>query len=272
MEPDDLQVGRILSRREVMKLVAVGGAAAFAGFDRVMAQSKGPAVAVPPCVVRPEQTEGPYFVDRQLQRADIRTEPSTKVARPGMPFELTFNVSKLGAGSCAPLAGAVVDVWHCDAAGVYSGVADATFGNTVGQKFLRGVQTTDRNGRAAFTTIFPGWYGGRAVHVHFKIRTNAAPGAYEFTSQLYFDESLTDTIHAQPPYAAKGRRDTPNSADGIFKAANGTQLILAASRNAEGYAGAFDIGLDLSDAKVGRGDADAAPGRGRRGRGGSPRS
>lgn len=270
MDNDDLPVGRVLSRREVVKLVTLGSAAAVAGFEGLLAQSKAPGVAVPPCVVRPEQIEGPYFVDRQLQRSDIRTEPSTHVARPGVPLAMTFNVSQLGAGRCAPLTGAVVDVWHCDAAGVYSGVSDSTFGSTVGQKFLRGTQTTDRNGRVAFTTIFPGWYAGRAVHIHFKIRTSAAPaGAYEFTSQLYFDEGLNDAVHALQPYAKKGKRDTLNRADEYYNS-GGAQLILAATGTAQGYAGTFDIGLDLSDATVGRRDAAAPSGRGRRGGGDRP--
>lgn len=267
MDNDDLPVGTVLTRREVMKLVTIGGIAAFAGLDLVAAQSSGPAGALPACVVRPEMIEGPYFLDRQLQRADIRTDPSTSVARPGVPLEVAFSVSHLGAGRCAPLAGAVVDLWQCDAAGIYSGVSDPRFGDTKGQKFLRGVQTTDKSGRAAFLTIFPGWYAGRAVHLHFKLRTNAAPaGAYEFTSQLFFDEGLIDVVHAQEPYAAKGRRDTMNSADGFYPA-GGSKLMLAPVKTPQGYAATFDIGLDLSDAAVGRPDSGGGRGAGRRGGG-----
>jgi protocatechuate 3,4-dioxygenase beta subunit len=262
MDNDDLPVGRVLSRREAMKLVTIGGMAAFAGLERAAAQSPGPAGAVPACVVRPEMVEGPYFIDHHLRRSDIRTEPSTKVIRPGVPLALAFSVSRLGAGRCSPLAGAIVDLWHCDASGVYSGVSDPSFGNTEGQKFLRGLQTTDRNGRAAFLTIFPGWYAGRAVHLHFKVRTTAAPaGAYEFTSQLFFDEGLIDVVHAQAPYAAKGRRDTANKADQFYPS-GGPQLMLAPAKTAQGYAATFDIGLDLSDAAVGRRDTEGGRGAG----------
>lgn len=98
---------------------------------------------------------------------------------------LTFNVSRVASNACAALSGAIVDVWHCDAAGVYSDVSDTGF-RTVGQKFLRGYQATDSNGAASFTTIFPGWYSGRAVHIHYKIRPDAASSSgYEFTSQLF---------------------------------------------------------------------------------------
>lgn len=132
----------------------------------------------PTCVVRPQQTEGPYFVDERLNRSDIRTEPSDGSVKEGVPLDLTFNVSRSDSiSSCTPLAGAIVNVWQCDALGEYSDVQDAAEGfDTRGQKFLRGYQVTDKNGTARFTTIYPGWYKGRAVHIHFKIRTDPDSG------------------------------------------------------------------------------------------------
>ena len=118
----------------------------------------------------------------------------------GVPLRLVFHVSQVDGRSCKSLTGATVDVWHCDALGVYSDVTDRSF-NTVGKKFLRGYQVTDTNGTVELVTIYPGWYQGRTVHIHFKIRTDSASGRdYEFTSQLYFNDSLTEQIHAQPPY------------------------------------------------------------------------
>jgi len=147
----------------------------------------------------------------------------------------------------------MVDVWHCDAAGVYSGVRDRSF-DTTGQKWLRGYLLTDANGLAEFTTIYPGWYSGRAVHIHFKIRTKGADGAdYEFTSQLFFDEATTDQVHAQPPYAAKGERDTPNASDGIYRN-GGAQMLLTPTLAESGYAAHFPIALDLSNAATGQSD------------------
>jgi protocatechuate 3,4-dioxygenase beta subunit len=140
------------------------------------------------------------------------------------------------------LAGALVDVWHCDALGAYSDVRDRTF-DTVGQKFLRGYQLTDDSGAVTFQTIYPGWYSGRAVHIHFKVRTS--PGerrGRELTSQLYFDEGITDRVHARAPYAGKGRRDTRNATDGIYRR-GGSQLVLPVTPQGEGYHGAFDIAL-----------------------------
>jgi protocatechuate 3,4-dioxygenase beta subunit len=194
-------------------------------------------------VVRPELTEGPYFVDERLLRSDIRSDPSDGSVREGVPLEIVFRVSEIGAG-CVPLSGAAVDVWHCDAEGVYSDVTDRGF-STVGQKFLRGYQVTDANGEARFTTIYPGWYQGRAVHIHFKIRTDidAAQG-YEFTSQFFFDESVTDAVHAQEPYASKGYRTLKNESDGIYRQ-GGSELVLQTVKAGDGYTATFDIGLQI---------------------------
>jgi protocatechuate 3,4-dioxygenase beta subunit len=137
-----------------------------------------------------------------------------------------------------------VDIWHCDALGVYSDVQDPGF-NTTGQKFLRGYQVTDAHGEARFVTVYPGWYAGRTVHIHFKIRTvPLAQRRFEFTSQLYFDDVLTDRVHADPPYAVNGPRTVRNQHDGIFRR-GGDQLMLAPTTAADGYAAAFAIGLQL---------------------------
>jgi len=241
---DDHGLGRILSRREVLAFIGAAGAAGAGALlwrpDIVEAQTV-------PCVVVPEQMEGPYFVDEKLNRSDIRTDPGDGQSKPGTPLEVALRVSRVGAGgACAALAGAVVDIWQCDAAGLYSDVRDTQVKfDTRGQKFLRGHQVTDAQGLARFTTIYPGWYPGRAVHVHFKIRTNPAGArGNDFTSQLYFDEALTDKVHAQAPYAAKGRRNMTNEKDGIFRN-GGKQLMLKLADKSGGYAGTFDIALKI---------------------------
>jgi len=227
MTSDDAPAGRPLTRREIVALVGLAGAGLLAGR----------AAASPLCVVRPQQTEGPYFIDEKLNRADIRSDPASGEVRPGVALQLMFNVSALRGGSCAPLAAASVDVWHCDALGAYS---DRT------QKFLRGYQVTDGAGVARFTTIYPGWYQGRAVHVHFKVRTDPAAGrGREFTSQIYFDEAVTDQISALEPYARRGQRRLRNDADGLFRN-GGRQLLVAPTRNGQGYAATFDLALTTS--------------------------
>ena len=196
------------------------------------------------CVVTPDQTEGPYFVEERLNRSDIRVDPSTGAVKAGVPLSLTLRLSSLSAGTCAPLAGTLVDVWHCDALGMYSDVRDGRF-NTVGQKFLRGYQVSDASGIVTFQTIYPGWYTGRAVHIHFKVRTNPAGSrGREFTSQLYFDEAMTDAVHAKAPYNTKGRRNTLNAADGIYRN-GGRQLTLPLVAQAGGYGATFDIGVKM---------------------------
>lgn len=202
------------------------------------------AAAIPGCVVRPEQTEGPYFVDTRLNRSDIRSDPARDGAvAAGTPLQLTFNVSQLAAAACTPLAGAMVDVWQCDALGVYSGVSDPQF-DTSGQQFLRGHQITDARGIARFTTIYPGWYPGRAVHIHFKVRTQpVAARGYEFTSQLYFPDAVTDVVHAQPPYATKGTRDRRNEQDRIYNGSGGSRLVVTPERAGDEYAATFEIAL-----------------------------
>jgi protocatechuate 3,4-dioxygenase beta subunit len=188
--------------------------------------------------------EGPYFVDKRLNRSDIRSDPTDGQVRLGTPLALTLQVSRLNAGGCQPLPAAQVDIWHCDALGIYSDVQDPGF-NTIGRKFLRGYQMTDARGEARFITLYPGWYPGRTVHIHFKIRTTpAAKRSFEFVSQLYFNDELTDRIHAAPPYAANGPRTARNPHDWIFRQ-GGDRLMLAPTALAVGYEASFPVSLQL---------------------------
>jgi protocatechuate 3,4-dioxygenase beta subunit len=245
MSGDDITIGRVLTRRRALALLGAGGIAGLAG-SRLLAPvtARAQATGAPGvCVVRPALTEGPYFVDVKLDRSDIRSDPADGTRRPGAPLRITLRVSRLAGGACAPLPGAVVDVWHCDAAGVYSDVADPQ-GSTVGHRFLRGFQTTDAGGLVAFTTIYPGAYPGRAVHVHFKVRAAAGAGrAHELTSQLFFDDALTDRVYARPPYTGASRR-MRNARDGIYRQAGG-QLTMPVVPSGDGYAGAFDLALEI---------------------------
>jgi protocatechuate 3,4-dioxygenase beta subunit len=215
-----------MTRREAVALVGLSGIALLA--RRSAAQGTG---RVPACVVRPQQTEGPFFIEDKLNRSDIRTDPGRSDARPGTVLQLAFAVSRLSGGACAPLSGAQVDVWHCDALGAYSDGA---------QKFLRGYQVTDDTGAARFVTIYPGAYQGRAVHIHFKIRLTAQK--QEFTSQIYFDEAVTDRVYALEPYARNGPRRLRNDGDGLFRS-GGRQLLVTPTPSGAGYATTFDIAL-----------------------------
>jgi protocatechuate 3,4-dioxygenase beta subunit len=189
-------------------------------------------------------TEGPFFVDEQLNRSDVRSDPATGAVKEGALLTLALYVTRVAAGACAPLPGALVDIWHCDADGLYSDVRDPR-SSTVGQQFLRGQQVTDSDGRVEFVTIYPGWYPGRTVHIHFKVRGQAdGGGTFDATSQLFFDDALTDAVFERAPYAARGTRTTRNENDGIY-GSGGDQLIVAVAPEGEGYQGRFDIGLAL---------------------------
>lgn len=163
----------------------------------------------------------------------------------GVPLSLVLRVATVSADACAPLAGAIVDVWHCDAAGTYSGV-DSRGRPAAEGYFLRGYQVTDSRGAVRFITIYPGWYPGRAVHIHFKVRARDKTGASrELTSQLYFDDALTDRVHARQPYARRGQRAMKNNRDGLFRD-GGRELMLPVIEDGQGYAATFDIGLRMA--------------------------
>jgi protocatechuate 3,4-dioxygenase beta subunit len=292
LHDDDKPVGRLLTRREVLILLGGSGAALAAGLTlptllnaqgtatpapRVTATSTvthsasaggATPTAAPLCVVRPELSEGPFFIDQQLMRMDVRIDPSNDTIADGTPLRLVYRVVDVTGGVCQPLEGAQVDIWHCDAAGEYSGVEARNIANT-DQLWLRGAQVTGADGRAEFVTIVPGWYPGRAVHIHFKIRVqNQAEQTYEFTSQLFFDPQQIEQAYAAPAYRARGLPNTANDRDGIYRASEDlltldlqpltTDELEALKLNeitlADGYSATFDIGLDLADARTGAAD------------------
>jgi protocatechuate 3,4-dioxygenase beta subunit len=207
-------------------------------------------------------TIGPYFVDEQLNRSDIRSDSADNSVKEGLPLTLNIVVASVGDNSCTPIEGAQVDIWHCDAQGQYSGVSDQG-ADTTGQDFLRGYQLTDANGGVQFQTIYPGWYSGRAVHIHFTIRTPGADGGdYQFTSQFFFDDTLTDQVHALEPYASNGQRDTRNTNDNIFSGGGDQLLLNLQGDTTNGYAGSMSIALDLTDTETGASDINSGGGPG----------
>lgn len=228
----DDHLERPITRRS--SLLALGGlAAGVLGWklDDARAAGDGPAGVASgaiSCVLTPEMTEGPYYVSGEKVRSNI-TE-----GRPGVPLALALTV--VDASTCKPIKGAAVDIWHCDALGVYSGVQ----GNT--GTFMRGVQRTNASGLAHFTTVYPGWYTGRAVHIHVKVHIG---GNVMHTGQFFFDDALTDAVYTRAPYNTRGARDVRDSSDSIYRN-GGSKSLLAVKKNGPGYAGAITMGVHRS--------------------------
>jgi protocatechuate 3,4-dioxygenase beta subunit len=175
------------------------------------------------CTLYPEQTEGPFYIDLDSLRRDI-TE-----GKAGMPLSVVVQVQN---ERCVPLKDVAVDLWQCDAAGVYSGFPGQLGGlDTTGETFLRGTQVSDTAGVAAFDSIYPGWCPGRTTHIHFKVHTSSTT---EATSQLYFPEDVTAEIYGTTPYDTRGPKDTPNAADGIA-IANPAPLATVAGDTSSGF-------------------------------------
>ncbi len=200
----------------------------------------------------PTVTEGPYWVDEKLFRSDIRTDPSTGAARAGIPLTLTINVENLTSG-CGVLAGAYVDIWHCDAKGIYSDESTYNPGggtgsvNTSGQKFLRGYQITDANGQVQFTTIYPGWYSGRTIHIHIRVRSySGATVLSNFVTQVFFDDAVNDTVLSQAAYSRTGTRDTTNARDMVYNTTNKERMLATVTGDVTaGYSAVLTIGANF---------------------------
>jgi protocatechuate 3,4-dioxygenase beta subunit len=183
------------------------------------------------CVLAPEQTEGPYYLEGDKVRRNI-TE-----GKPGMP--LTLNLKVVDASTCNAIKGATVDIWHCDAGGVYSGGQQA-----VGRTFLRGIQKTNAQGIATFQTVYPGWYQGRTVHIHVKVHL---AGNVVHTGQLYFPDALTDAVYKRAPYSNRPGRETRNVDDGIYHTGGRrSSLSLRKRTKGAGYVGAITMGVQRS--------------------------
>ena len=167
------------------------------------------------CVLLCETTAGPCTTTNTPTRQDISEGVS------GLPVRLALRFVD---ESCAAIPGASVEIWHTHRKGVYSGQTPSPAFCSGGDPqaplnmSFRGVQVTDSTGRVNFDTCFPGWYPGRAIHIHFRVTFNNQTFA---TSQLFFDEALTSEIFAtHPEYEEFGQPDTTQQTDGVIGGAN----------------------------------------------------
>ena len=206
-------------------LAVAGSAPAAWQVEEAGAGPRAVASGAVTCVLSPELTEGPYYLRGEAVRRDI-TE-----GKPGTPLRLRLTV--VSASTCKPIKGAAVDVWHADAGGVYSGVSGQT------GTFLRGIQKTDHNGLAVFDTIYPGWYRGRAVHIHVKVHTG---GRVVHTGQFFFPDALTDEVYKAAPYSSRGKPDMTDASDSIYRN-GGSKSVLSVKASGGGYVGSIVMGV-----------------------------
>jgi protocatechuate 3,4-dioxygenase beta subunit len=257
-----------LTRRRALGLAGLAGAAYVAGplkpFGSDPAADPEAAGAAATCVLAPEVTEGPYWVDERLDRSDVTGGQS------GVPLSLALYVYRAD-DSCEPEKGAIVDIWHCNAAGLYS---DEASNSTGGQTWLRGYQETDAIGLASFKTIYPSWYAGRTIHIHVRVRTfSGTSTTYDFTTQIFFSESDSAAVLATSPYDSRSGRDTTNASDMIYRQEEtaGNVLVPTLSGSASaGYSGT--VGIGLSGLPAGTGSAAGSGGSGSSGSSGSSTS
>jgi protocatechuate 3,4-dioxygenase beta subunit len=219
----------LLTRRNTLLRLA-GLVGAGLGIEALKAGDgpAGVASGAVKCVLTPEQTEGPFYIENEKVRRNITD------GRRGTP--LTLRATVVDASTCKPIKGAAVDIWHCDAGGVYSGFGQGASSRT----FLRGMQRTNASGLALLKTIYPGWYQGRTVHIHVKVHVG---GNVVHTGQLYFPDSLTDKVFRKAPYKSRPGRTTRNSNDFVFANGGKNSMLSVRADGAGGYVASITMGV-----------------------------
>ena len=216
-----------LARREVLGVLGATGAAFALGCSNSPTRASGGSSSGS-CAVTPSETAGPFPSLTDLYRSDIRE------GRTGVLLTLTLKVVNVSNG-CSAVSGADVEIWHCDVTGNYS-----QYGAQVGQTFLRGIQTTNANGEVTFTTIYPGWYQGRATHIHLEVKVN---NVVVKVSQMAFPESVNNAVYSSGTYASRGLNPTSNPSDGIFADSLSDELVTPTGSPAAGYTASWQIGI-----------------------------
>jgi protocatechuate 3,4-dioxygenase beta subunit len=225
-------------------VLAVGAAAPQAPTTATTTDAT-PAAAAAVCTLTKEMTEGPYYLDGALVRADV-TE-----GKAGIPLKLALTV--VDDSTCATIPGALVEIWHSDALGEYSGyVGNNGHSEADDGTFLRGGVLTNSSGLATITTIYPGWYRGRAIHIHLKVHTGVTVsngkytgGTVVNTGQLFFDETVTTAVAKVSPYSTNKVTRTTLSQDSIY-GGGGAQdgLLTLSGSTGAGYTGTLTLGVD----------------------------
>ena len=220
-----------------------GDAAASTGTDTTGTSTGTGSSSSGDCVVTGIETAGPYptKTPSSLERSDITD------GQAGVPLTVKITIKNAN-NSCAVLKDAIVDVWHCTAVGYYSEyVVNPGSGYTsvdgTSQHYLRGRQTTDSNGLVTFTTIYPGWYGGRAPHIHVHVYNSS--GTSLLVTQIAFPADVCNTVYTTASdYKAHGTQDTANTADMVFKDSLDTELATVTGSVSAGYTLTHSITVD----------------------------
>jgi protocatechuate 3,4-dioxygenase beta subunit len=246
---DDRNANSRLTRRQTLGITGAAGSAVVLGGGAAKLLSRmaeepdevTAAMAARACKLTPEVTEGPFYVALDRIRRDIAE------GRPGVP--LTLKVRVIDVKKCRPVHSAAVDIWHCDAGGLYS---DESSNGTAGQTFLRGVQLTNKKGFATFQTIYPGHYTGRATHIHLKVHIGGKArggtlrgGHVSHTGQLFFGEGANSSVYSLAPYSSDMAPRTLNASDGIYSQAGGSRAEVGLVGSASsGFVGRIVVGVN----------------------------
>jgi protocatechuate 3,4-dioxygenase beta subunit len=240
-------IARILSRREALEaLVSVGAALASgcgsssptAPTNTTTSGSNGGGTTSGACATTPSETAGPYPDQIGMISNPAYFRRDVTEGKPGLPLTLTLTVVS-AANGCSAVANAAIEIWQCDASGNYSEYSQPGFNGT-GQTFLRGIQATDSNGQATFATVYPGWYMGRATHIHVEVFVN---GSSVKTTQIAFPEDVTAAVYSTGVYAAKGQNPTRNSTDNVFSDGTTNEMATLSGNTTSGYTATMTIGI-----------------------------
>ena len=239
MMHNDSNVTGGVGRRQL--LLNTAGVFSLFGLGGVLQKTAVAANSAAAIVLTPQEEQGPYFVDGQLERKDVLYDTSTGTVQSGLHLFLKITINQVVGEVVTPLTGARFDIWEANAAGVYS---DEASEDTTGENFLRGYQIADSNGVVEFLTIYPGWYSGRTPHIHGMVRLYSGTTlTYMFETQFFFPDSLTAEIYKLEPYASRASgQNTFNTTDRVFNytdcttgATSGDELLWTVVRANSSY-------------------------------------
>jgi protocatechuate 3,4-dioxygenase beta subunit len=192
------------------------------------------------CVEAASETRGPFPDMTGMANNQAFYRQDVREGRAGLPLTLMLTIVNVR-NACGPVSGAAVEIWQCDAAGWYSEYAQPGYNGT-GQTFLRGLQVSNGSGQVTFTTIYPGWYQGRATHIHVDVIVN---GARVKSTQIAFPEDVTRQVYATGVYASKGQNPTANANDNVFADGTSTELAVLSGDTSSGFTATLTIGVSV---------------------------